>query len=109
MAKEVMLEIPPEWNLVPDLIMEDVEELMITETDNKRKRDEVVPGHRKRWKEDDICLEKRENFPMVSRRTQNPEGFYSKDWDESKQEEDEWQIQDKCLEINPEVIGDISI
>ena len=37
-----MLEIPREWNAVPDLIMEDEEELMITETDNKPKRDEVV-------------------------------------------------------------------
>ena len=31
MAEEVMLEIPQEWNSVPDLIMEDEEELMITE------------------------------------------------------------------------------
>ena len=57
---------------------------------------------------------------MVSRRTWNPDGFYSEDWDESKQEEDEWQIPDKwqrisqmvfCggfLEINTEVMGDIS-
>ena len=77
-------------------------------------------GSQKRRKEDDIRPKKREHSPVVSRRTRNPEGFYSEDWDESKQEEDEWQIQDKwlrilqmvfcggCLEINPEVIGDIS-
>ena len=28
MAEEVMVEIPPEWNIVPDLIMEDKEKLM---------------------------------------------------------------------------------
>ena len=119
-AEEVMLEIPREWNAVPDLIMEDKKELIINETDNTLKRDEVVRGHRKQWKEDDICPEKSEHSPMVSRRAQNSEGFYSEDWDESEQEEDEWQMPDKwqrvsqmvfcggCLEINPEETGDIS-
>ena len=41
-AEEVMLEIPPEWNGVPDLIMEKGEELMIMDTDNKQKGDEVA-------------------------------------------------------------------
>ena len=41
-AEELMLEIPPEWNAVPDLIMEDKEGMMITETDNKWKRDDVA-------------------------------------------------------------------
>ena len=85
MAEEVMLEIPPEWNTVPDLIMEDKEELMITETDNKQKRDEVAHGARKQRKEDDIHPEKHEHSPTVSRRTRNPDRFYSEDWDESKQ------------------------
>ena len=40
MVEEVMLEIPPEWNAVPDLIMKDEEELMIMETDNKWRSDE---------------------------------------------------------------------
>ena len=40
MAEDVMLGIPPKWNAVPDLIMEDEEELMIKEADNKPKRDE---------------------------------------------------------------------
>ena len=39
-AEEVMLEIPPEWNAFPALIMEDKE--MIMETDTKEKRDEVA-------------------------------------------------------------------
>ena len=73
--------------------MLDEEELMITETDNKPKRDEVVQGCRKRHQEDDIRPEKREHSSMVSRRTRNPEGFNSKDWDESKQK-DEWHIPD---------------
>ena len=60
-----MLEIPPEWNVAPDLIMEDEEELMITKTDNKRKIDEVAQGRRKWRKENDICLEKLEHFPTV--------------------------------------------
>ena len=47
MADEVLLEIPPEWNAVSDLIMEEEEELMITEMDNKWKRDEVAQGCRK--------------------------------------------------------------
>ena len=40
--EEVMFEFPPEWNAVPDLIMEDEEGMMITETDTKRKRNEVA-------------------------------------------------------------------
>ena len=40
MAEDVMLGIPPKWNAVPDLIMDDEEELMIKEADNKPKRDE---------------------------------------------------------------------
>ena len=38
-AEEEMLEISPKWNVVPDLIMEDNKELMITETDNKQNRE----------------------------------------------------------------------
>ena len=36
----------------------------------------------------------------MSRRIQNPEGFYSKDWDVDKQEEDEWQTPDKFQKIS---------
>ena len=108
-AEEVMLDIPLEWHAVPDLVMEDEEKLII-----------MTRGCRKWPKEDDIHPEKCEHTPKVSRRACNPEGFYSKDWDGSKKEEDEWQIPDKwqrisqmvflggCPEINPEVIGDIS-
>ena len=94
-AEEVMLEIPPEWNAVPDLIMEDKEVMMIKETDTKWKRDEVAQGWRKWRKEDDIRPEKNEHSPWVSWRTQNQAEFYSEDWDELQQEEDEWQIPDE--------------
>ena len=87
-AKE-MLEIPPEWNKVPDLMMEEGDILPEDTRPDKRKRDEISQGWRKRRKEEDIRAEKREHSPAVSWRIQNPEGFYSKDWEEDKQEEDE--------------------
>ena len=37
-----MLEVPPKWKVVPDLIMEDDKGLMIMETDSKWKRDEIA-------------------------------------------------------------------
>ena len=71
-ADAVMLEVPLEWNGVPDLIMEDDKGLMIMETDTKPKRDEethtkqkkdeVAQGRRKQRKEDDIHLEKGERY-----------------------------------------------
>ena len=61
---------------------------------------EISQRRKKRRKEDDIWTEKREHSPTVSRRIQNPEGFYSKDWDEDKQEEDEWQTPDKFKKIS---------
>ena len=76
-----MLEVPPEWNAVPDLIMEDEEGMMIMELDTKKKRAEVAGGQRKQQKEDDIRLEKHEHSRTVSRGTRNPAGFYSEDWD----------------------------
>ena len=61
---------------------------------------EISQRRKKRRKEDDIWTEKREHSPTVSRRIQNPEGFYSEDWDEDKQEEDEWQTPDKFQKIS---------
>ena len=49
-----MLEIPPECNAGPDLIMEDEESMIIIKTDTKQKTDEVAWGGRKRQKEDDV-------------------------------------------------------
>ena len=54
----------------------------------------------KRRNEDNIRAGKQEHSPTVSQRSQNPEGFYSEDWDEDKQEEDEWQTPDKFQKIS---------
>ena len=99
MQAEEMLDNPPEWNEVEDLILGDGEILEDMRLE-QRMRDEVSRGRRKRRKEDYIQAEKREHSPMLSRRLRNPEGFYSEDWDEENQEEDEWQIPDKFQKIS---------
>ena len=48
-----------------------------------------------------------DTFATVSQRIQNPEGFYSKDWDEGQQEEDEWQVPDKWQRISQMVFCNI--
>ena len=68
-AAEEMLAVPPEWNEVPDLMMEDKDIRPTTLAAVKRKIDEVVRGRRKWRKEDDIRPEKRAHLPTVSRRT----------------------------------------
>ena len=55
----------------------------------KLRRDEISRGRRKRRKEDNIWPEKQGHLPTVSQRIQNPEEFYSEDWDKVQQEEDE--------------------
>ena len=90
-AADKMLEVPLEWYEVPDLMMEDEDARPVTEAAVKQMINEVAQGQRKWQKEDDIHLEKCAHLPTVSRKTQNPEGFYSEDWNEVKQEEDEWQ------------------
>ena len=96
---EEMLEVPPEWNEVPDLMMEEEDVRPATKAAVKRKIDKVAQGRRKQRKEDDICPEKNVHLPTVSRRTRNPEGFYSEDCNEALQEEDEWQTPDKWQTI----------
>ena len=95
-----MLEVPLKWNAVPDLIMEDGDILPEDMRPGKRRTDEISPGRRKPRKEDNIRAEKREHSPTVSCRIQNPEGFYSEDWDKDKQEEDDWQTPDKFQRIS---------
>ena len=92
--------IPPEWYEVPDLIMEEGVILPEETRPDKPKRDEKAQGRRKQRREDNIRTEKQEHSPTVSRRIQNPEGFYSEDWDKDKQEEDEWQAPDKFQKIS---------
>ena len=48
---------------------------------------------------DDIRPEKQGHSLAVSWRIKNPEEFYSKDWDEDQQEEDDWQVPDKWQKI----------
>ena len=115
-----MLEIPPEWNAVTDLIMEDKEGMMITKTDSKWKRDKVAQGKEETAEERRYPPIETQTFTHGILGTQNPAGFYSEDLDEIQQEEDEWQIPDKwqrfsqmvfCgggLEINPNEAGCIS-
>ena len=69
---EEMLEVPPEWNEVPDMRMKDKNVLPEAEESTTQKRDEVAQGRRKWRKEDDIQPEKHGHLPTVSRRTQNP-------------------------------------
>ena len=76
-------------------MMEDKDVWPATGAAVKQKIDEVAWGRRKRQKEDYIRPEKHAHLPTVSWRTQNPEGFYSEDWNEALQEEDEWQMLDK--------------
>ena len=90
-----MLEVPPAWNAVPDLMMEAEDGWMITKVATKGKQDKVAFGRRKLWRVDDIQPEKRERSSKVFGRTQNRAGFYSEDWDELQQEEDDWQMPDK--------------
>ena len=96
---EEMLDNPSEWNEVEDLVWEggDIWKDMRPE---KRRRDEISRGWRKRRKEDDIRIEKQEHSPTLSWRLRNPEGFFSEGWDEEKHEEDEWQIPDKFQKIS---------
>ena len=81
---EEMLEVPPQWNEVPDLMMEEEDVLTKATGSIKRRRDEISRGWKKQRKEDNIWLKKQGHSPTVSRRIQNPEGFYSEDWDEDQ-------------------------
>ena len=97
---EEMLEVPPEWNKVPDLMMEEEDVLSEATGSTKGRRDENSQGPRKRRKEDNIQPEKQGHPPTVSRRIQNPEGFYSEDWDKDQQKEENWHTPDKWQKIS---------
>ena len=74
---EEMPEVPPEWNKVPDLMMKEENVLPKATGSTKLRREEVSRVWRKWQKEDDVRPEKHGHLPTVSRRIQNPEGFYS--------------------------------
>ena len=90
-----MLEAPPAWNDVPDLMMEAEEGRILPKAAVKRKREVVARGRRKQQRDEEISLEKHEHSPMVSRRTRNSAGFYSEHWDDLQQQDDECQVPDK--------------
>ena len=92
---EEMLDAPPAWNEVPDLMIETKGDRMIPEAVTNQKRDKVALGWRKQWREDNIRPEKCEHSHRVSRRTCNPAGFFSEEWDKLQQEYDDWQVPDK--------------
>ena len=54
-----MLELPPVWNDVQDLLMDDKEMISEEIRPGKRSRDEVARGRRKRRNEEDIRVDKR--------------------------------------------------
>ena len=56
---EKMLELPPVWNDVQDLLMDDKEMISGESRPGKRSRDEVARGRRKRRNEEDIRVDKR--------------------------------------------------
>ena len=64
--KEVkeMLEVPLEWNEVPDMMVEHEDVLPKAEGSTKQKRDEVTQGQRKQWKEDAIWPENVDTRPL---------------------------------------------
>ena len=67
---EEMLDTPPGWNEVKDLILEDGDILSENTRPEKRGRDEIAQGRRKRRNEDDIRTEKREHsIPRTGMKT----------------------------------------
>ena len=61
------MELPPVWNEVQDLLMEDGDVISEDLRPEKLKRDEVARGRRKRRNEDDIRADKRVHSPTKPR------------------------------------------
>ena len=80
--------------------MEDREILEENTSSEKRRRAEVAQGRRKRRRDNDVVQEKLNHSPSTSKRTRNPAGFYSENWDDDQQEEDECQVPDKFQRIS---------
>ena len=96
---EEILERPPVWNEVQDLIMDDENSLTVDMRPEKRKREEISRGQRKRIYEEDLRGDKCEHSPTESGRVHPPRGFYSEEWDEELQDEDDYQAPDKFQRI----------
>ena len=97
---EEMLELRPVWNKEQDIILDDVDILPGDLRPEKRKREEISRGRRKRRHEEDIRVDKREHSPRESRRVHHPKGFYSEEFNKDQQEEDDYQSPDKFQRIS---------
>ena len=96
---EEMLELPPVWNEVQDLLMEDETMLPGDIRPGKRVRDEPARGRRKRRNEEDIRADKRAHSPTETQRNHHPQGYYEEDWIDDQQAEDDYQNPEKFRRI----------
>ena len=94
-----MLELPPVWNEVQDLLMEDETMLPVDIRPGKRVRDEPARGRRKRRNEEDIRADKRAHSPRETRQNHHPHGYYEEDWINDQQAEDDYQHPEKFRRI----------
>ena len=83
---EEMLELPPGWNEVQDLIMDGGDMISEDLRPEKRKREEISRGRRKHRHEEDLRGDKCKHSPTESLRLHPPQGFYSEEWDEDLQD-----------------------
>ena len=83
-----MLEKFLEGNEVSNLRLGNEDFLLKAEGYTKQKREEVTLGKIKRQKKDDIRPEKSLHLPSASRKSHNPERFYSEDWNKFQQQEE---------------------
>ena len=66
----------------------------------KRKREEISQGQRKRRYEEDLRGDKRKHSLTESRRVHPPQGFYSEEWDEDLQDKDYYQAPDNFQRVS---------
>ena len=95
-----MLELPPGWNDMQDLIMDGGDMISEDLRPEKRKREEISRGRRKHRHEEDLRGDKHEHSPTESRRVHHPQGFYSEEWDKDLQDEDDYQALDKFQRVS---------
>ena len=85
--------------------MEDASSPNINSKPEKRKKEEIDRGRRTRRYEEDPRGE-HEHSQTESRRVHPPLGFYSEEWDEDLQEEDDYQAPDKFQRVSKMVFPD---
>ena len=80
--------------------MDEEKSLTVDMRPEKRKREEISRGQRKRRYEEDLRGDKGEHSLTESRRVHPPQGIYSEEWDEDLQDEDDYQAPDKFQRIS---------